>query len=333
VPHTLAHLGVQGFLGRAAAPRVDVKWIALGCVLPDLPWIVQRALRRTLGALGLVDPRHPLEVLYDLRLYAVVQASLAWCLLLALAVATLARSRSKVFGVLALGAVLHLLLDALETRWGNGVLLWAPFDWRDLDLEWFWPESIVAVLLGALGVAWVASTWRAAVDAPAAFDFRRARLALAALLAVAYLATPLLFLDAAQATGNHSIDALRAGDERGRDRTGRDVELHRAFYRHRDGVPVVRTVTEEELQVPGLELEHGARVSLRGRFVAPQRLEVEAWHQHRAGLRDAATYLGLLAVAVPWVVASRRSRRATRDSSDHPPQGSDSASPPAATRR
>ncbi len=39
MPNTLAHLAVQGLATRALLPRSDLKWIALGCVLPDLPFV------------------------------------------------------------------------------------------------------------------------------------------------------------------------------------------------------------------------------------------------------------------------------------------------------
>lgn len=323
MPNTLAHLGAQGFLqgvlGRRAGAPFDPKWIALGCVLPDLPWIWHRALRILLGQLGWLDPSSPLEALYDLRLYAIVQASLPWCLLLALAVAMIARHRAAVFGVLALGAVLHLLLDALETKWGNGVHLLAPFEWRELNLGWFWPEGWVALGLTLLGAAWVALTGRRAVSAPPELVLRGERLLLAALFATAYLSTPLLFLRAAEAGDSHSIATLRAAEIGGSgQRTGRSVELHRAYYRVRDGVPVVRTLVEEELEVPGLELQDGVRVSLRGRFVTERRLDVESWHVDQTSRRDLATYLGLAAVGAQWLVAWAVARRAQQRSSAAP---------------
>ena len=45
MPNTLAHLGVQALVTRTLLPRAELRWIALGCVIPDLPWIAQRALR------------------------------------------------------------------------------------------------------------------------------------------------------------------------------------------------------------------------------------------------------------------------------------------------
>jgi hypothetical protein len=330
LPNTLAHLGVQGFLqgslGRAARAEIDPKWIALGCVLPDVPWIWQRALRSLFAALGMLDPSAPLDALYDLRLYAIVQGSLFLCAILALGAASLAPRPGVVFGVLAFGAALHLLLDALETKWGNGVHFFAPFAWRELNFGWFWPESGAALGLTGLGVAWVAATWRSAVTTPPRLELRGARIPTAGACLAAYLLLPILFLGAAEAGNSHSIDVLR---EPPAARVGRTVELHRSFYLHRGGVPVVRTLIEEELEVPGLELEDGARVSVRGRFVAPHRLAVDEWHTHRSTRRDVATYVGLVAVAAAWLFAALRARRLGRAQ----PQGSNSSPPPRVASR
>ena len=67
MPNTLAHLGVQGFITHAAIKDAEPKWIAFGCLIPDLPWILQRAIAVLLPQ---VDG-------YELRLYAIAQASLA----------------------------------------------------------------------------------------------------------------------------------------------------------------------------------------------------------------------------------------------------------------
>ena len=54
MPNTLVHLGVQGLGNRLISTEIDLKWVFLGCIIPDLPWIV----RRTLIALA---PGHPDE--------------------------------------------------------------------------------------------------------------------------------------------------------------------------------------------------------------------------------------------------------------------------------
>ena len=88
--------------------------------------------------------------------------------------------------MLGLNALLHLLLDATEVKFGNGVHLFAPFSWRMTSFDWIAGESAVYLALtlgGALLVAWeIARPHRT----PAVFDLRPPRLAAAALLLAAY---------------------------------------------------------------------------------------------------------------------------------------------------
>ena len=131
MPNTLGHLGVQGVVTRALIRDADLKWICAGVVVPDVPWILQRALRWVL----------PVELAVDLRLYVIVQASLAWTLVLAGALALATAAPGRVFRVLSLGAVVHLVLDAAQIHWGNGVHFLAPASWRLTRFGLFWPES------------------------------------------------------------------------------------------------------------------------------------------------------------------------------------------------
>jgi hypothetical protein len=116
VPNTLVHFAVQGAASRGLWQRLDPRWIYLGCLLPDVPWI----LRRLVVGFGL-----PVDA-FDLRLYTMGLASLAGTLLLCAAVALLTAAPRLVLAVLGTGALLHLLLDATELKFGNGVHLVAP---------------------------------------------------------------------------------------------------------------------------------------------------------------------------------------------------------------
>ena len=49
-------------------------------------------------------------------------------------------------------AALHLVLDALQTKWGSGVHFFAPVSWTSTNWGLFWPESIVTYGLTTLGV-------------------------------------------------------------------------------------------------------------------------------------------------------------------------------------
>ena len=92
MPNILVHFGVQGVVTRSLMWQAEPRWIFLGCLIPDIPWILQR-----LGSTFI-----PGIDLYDLRLYAIVQASLAVSLLLCGALAQLSSRASEVFNVLAL---------------------------------------------------------------------------------------------------------------------------------------------------------------------------------------------------------------------------------------
>ena len=142
MPSTLGHIAVQGLLTRPAFPRLAARWILLGAVLPDLPWILKRI---TLVAIPSIDP-------YDARLYFLIQASLVFCLLLAGALAALSRRPRLVFSCLAVSSLLHLLTDATQIKWGVGVHLLAPVSWEPLKLGLFWPESLPSILLTLVGL-------------------------------------------------------------------------------------------------------------------------------------------------------------------------------------
>ena len=92
MPNTLAHLGVQSFTTRNIIRNADIKWIYLGCIIPDMPWIIQRLVRYA----------NPDIDMYDLRLYAIVQASLLFCILLSLAFATISKYFWKTFIILSI---------------------------------------------------------------------------------------------------------------------------------------------------------------------------------------------------------------------------------------
>ena len=92
MPNTLAHFGIQGVVGGALLRSADAKWVFLGCVIPDVPWILQRVVRTVVNG---VDP-------YDLRLYAIAQASFVGCLFLCGVFSAVSDKPRKVFTILTL---------------------------------------------------------------------------------------------------------------------------------------------------------------------------------------------------------------------------------------
>ena len=144
MPNVFAHLGVGAAVTRLVIPDADAKWIFLGCVIPDVPWILQRVV----STLGLaLNP-------YDIRLYFVVQASLAGSLLLAATLAAISSAPRRVFTVLALNVLVHLLLDACQTKWGNGIHILAPISWQVWKRSsGFFSKSFMTIRANSFGVS------------------------------------------------------------------------------------------------------------------------------------------------------------------------------------
>lgn len=300
MPNTLAHFGVQGVATRLLFRRAAAKWIFLGAVVPDLPWILQRTLATLLPTIDR----------YDLRLFAIVQSSLAFCLLLCGAVALATATPYRVFGILGLNSFLHLAFDALQTKWANGAHLLAPFSWKLWNSGYFWPESLVNAALTALGVAWLGWEWRRSWREPGRPSSivstpSGARRAGAGILLLAYCAAPGAFVNGPYAEDNHSIRILRERDAR----PGRPVEFDRNLYLAREGGAVLRTFAGEELEVTGELPTRTGIVSVRATFVTPERIEIHEYHRHLAWIRDLASYVGLAVVGGVWVAVWKRHDR------------------------
>jgi hypothetical protein len=285
VPNTLVHFAAQGPASRGLFRGLDPRWIYLGCLLPDVPWI----LRRAVVGFGL-----PVDT-YDLRLYGMAQASLAGTLLLCAALAVATRAPRLVFGVLGVNALLHLLLDATEIKWGNGVHLLAPFSWRMTSFNLVSGEAMVVLVLtlaGAVLVGWEIARWR-----PPAIrlDPRPKRLAASAALLAAYLLVPLPFLRAVEASDSYSVRTLREVSAR----PGRIVGLDRTRFVATPEGGLVEMWNGERVRLTGPVPDHDAGISLYGTFLEPDLLRVDSYVVHRVG-RDWASYLALVLLAILW---------------------------------
>jgi len=287
MPNTLAHLGLSGLATRGLCRDADLRWVYVGAIVPDLPWILQRALRFFFSALN------PL----DLRLYVIVQATLVFSLILSACFALLSSAPRKTFFILAFGVFFHLILDAFQIKWANGVHLLAPLDWDLFQLALFWPESWPTYFVTGLGLSYVAFTWRKTISEPLPFSLSSARRLYGALaLFVVYLLLPFSLMDASEANDNHFVQTLRHLESR----TGKPIAFDRAYYEHASPAGKLRISTGEKLDVVGLNVAYSARVSVRGRFLDPKTIQVDAYHVHLPHFRDNASYLGLGLIALIW---------------------------------
>ena len=293
MPNALAHMGVGRITGRALFQDADDKWLYFGCILPDMPWILQRVvtgLRLGVDAL-------------DLRLYVIVQASFFFCLILSLSLALLSQRSLRIFLLLAVSSLGHLLLDATQLKWANGVQLWAPFSWRLVHFGFYWPESMVTYLLSAFGLIVVVMNWTAGWEKPVFVPWPPVRwrwLASAGLLGV-YLVLPLLLMTGPEAADNHYVATLRHRDAR----PGRPIAFDRCQYNAATGT--IHIFTGETLHVTGFKWPAATRVSIRGRFVTADRVAVWAFHVH-SPFRDLASFLGLALIGVLWFAAVSNKR-------------------------
>ncbi|MBU1694022.1 MAG: hypothetical protein KKC51_08670 [Verrucomicrobia bacterium] len=299
MPSTLVHWGVQGLASRALFRKADLKWVFLGLVLPDVPWIVQRVIRFLPFA---PDP-------YSLKLYGLVQSSLAFCLLLAVALAALSVSFWRTSALLAFNAWAHLLMDALEQKGGNGVFLFAPMSWRMTDWNVLPAEGWFIILLTGFGLVYGLWSWRhQAVGPPGTINPRgHLRLAVAAAGILSYVLLPLAFLHGPLEADAFSIRTLK--DIPGR--PSRAAAFDRALFLPGDGGRL-RLFTGEILRVEGIPLDRKRLVTVSGVFLAPDRFRADQWTAHTPGFRDTATGLGLAFGAALWLHAGVRGARRRR---------------------
>ena len=285
MPNVLAHIGAQTIASRAVSGRADVRWIFIGCLLPDIPWIFHR----------IIVSLAPGSDVYDLRLYAVIQSSLFLSLILAGALSALARSPFLVMGILGTNCLLHLLLDGLQTKWGNGVQLFAPLSWKLWNAGLFWPEDGMSYVLTATGLGVMVWCLLRGVSGEAMLvppSWRRYGMAIMGF--GLYVALPPVFFGVAEAADVHSVNTLRQIEQR----PGSVFKSDRWAYKYRSGQATLRTFTGEHLRVLNPMLERDAILSVQGVFVGNKSVELQQIHEHLRGVRDLASVTGLLLVAV-----------------------------------
>jgi len=251
-------------------------WVIIACIIPDLPWIVLTCLL-------------PLEVFnpYDLRLYCTAQASLLLCLFFSAALAFCTKQTGKIFTVLAVNCLFHLVLDALEIKWGNGVHLIAPFSWTMLHNGTLWPEHPLTLGFSLLGFLYLLGNWRSCVAFSTQLQLPgRAKAAIGLLFFICYLLAPLFFLHQLEEANTYNIHTLRMKDQR----PGKAIEFDRVHYFAEQ--QTLQTFAGERIMVIGSQPEKSGRVSFRGHFLTPTSFASSSHHYHR-DQRDLATLLGL----------------------------------------
>lgn len=275
MPNTLCHFGTQLPFFALSTQTSRPLWVVIACIIPDLPWMAVKLL----VPLRFVDP-------YQLRLYCTGQASLFCCLLLAAALACCTAHRLQVFTVLAVNCLLHLLLDTVEIKWGNGVHLFLPFSTRMLQGDVLWPEHSLILVFSGLGLALLLVLARKPPPRPIAALPEKKWALTAVLLLTCYLGAPLALMSPLERADAYFLHTLGNIEQR----TGKTMAFDRVHFFADSST--LRTFAGEHIVVTGKVPQASGRVSFRGRFQSPGLFQSEEHHYHRDG-RDLATLIGL----------------------------------------
>ena len=283
MPNTLAHIGIQTPLTRLGLHKAPLQWIVIGCIIPDIPWIIQRIFTFLPG----IDP-------LNLRLYAVTQASLAYCLLLSLALALLTRNSKQIFLILATNSLLHLLFDASQIKWGNGVNLLVPLSWHTTNFGLFWPEHFSRYLFAFMGVIVFLLLWHKAIHNDLMLQRpNRAQASCITACLIFYFASPIPLLGIAHDANTHYSKTLSDT----KTRTGKKIEIDRAWYSATTNT--LECYMGKDLKVTKPPISHSAIISIRGHFLDEKTIELQDSHVHQT-FRDYASYAGLLLTLLLW---------------------------------
>jgi hypothetical protein len=287
LPNTLAHLGVAGVATRSVITAADFKWIYLGAIIPDLPWIFQR-----LGQVFLLNVN-----LYDLRLYVIIQSTLFFTLILSFALASFSKEYFKTFLILAFGSLIHLLLDSLQEKWANGVILFAPFNWGLFNLDLFWPESLPTYLITLLGLIYYIIFFKKGIDAPLNLELLNfKRWFMTVIFLLIFFLLPLFLLEQPLEANNHYVKTLRNISER----PGKYFEIDRRSYRYENGIGIINTFADEDIILKNIDLETAEVISVKAKFIDEKTAYVLDYNVHSAAFRDGSSYAGLLMILIFW---------------------------------
>ena len=286
MPNTLVHLGVQSVSTKALFRDADFKWIAIGCIIPDVPWIIQRII--LIGQIG-IDP-------FDLRQYVTVQASLFCCFILCGFMALLAASSARIFLLLATNSLIHLFLDAMQVKWANGVHFFAPFSWHLTSFDLVLPDHRIIYAFTAAGFVALVYFGTRDWEKNVVLTLNRSKYATAAALLVIYCILPFWLRFGPYQADNHYVVTLRNVEER----PGRYLELDRSIYRSSDNT--VEIFSGERIKVTGDHPSQDAILSVKGYFSDRNTLHVSSFYIHSL-LRDASSKIALIGVLLIWLMA------------------------------
>ena len=277
--HSALQAGVFGVLG------LSLTAVFAGCIIPDIPWIVRRA--------SLWISADPIEF----EAYFLAQASLFYCALPCLGLGLMFKHWQKFALTAWLGCAIHLGLDSLQDKWGNGVHLLAPLDWTHFQIGWFSLESDLIMVLTAAGIVPFFMVRKAVEDSKQVL-VAPGRITAIVVVSMLYFATPGLFYESIVSSNSRYLQTLE-----NENRIGKALVLDREPVTRNGNDWQIVTHTREPLRIlnPSESLTTGT-FSMRGEFVEQNVIQVKALKQH-SGFRDIASYLGV-ALVFCWMAST-----------------------------
>ena len=216
---------------------------------------------------------------------------------MSLALSLFSKRPALVLAILSCNSLFHLILDGLQIKWANGVNLLAPVVWEVKNFGLVWPESFLIYLLTGLGLGYalyvIFQKSRIKIDLVLNIAWQRL---LGVLLLVVYFLLPLYYMQDIEAADSHYVHTLRDEDNR----NGKEVEFDRNVFTKGESGNTIQTFAGEEIVLVGDMAGSEGAVSLKGRFVDGNTIEVHDVHYHKVLLRDIPSYIGLVLLVVLW---------------------------------
>lgn len=284
MPNTLVHIGINGFLTKSISKKYNLFWIYMGSIIPDIPWISKKFLEFFIPQING----------YDLQAYLIIQSTLFFSLILSFAISLFSKNLFRTLLILSLGSVLHLLADSIETKWANGVHLFAPLNWNLLNFGIIWPGNFIIHLLGFLGIAFFVWNWRESKNFYPDFLINKSRFLYFIIILLFYIFLPLLFTNKVFHSDNHFIQTLKNQNSR----IGKYVELDRKtiFFDENSGNYYFKSFNKDIIELTNIGKLNSDKVSVKGKFIKNNLIEVIEYKESLGILRDGASYIGLFLI-------------------------------------
>jgi len=293
MPNTLAHIGVQLPLSRFVSWKIDPRWIALGLLIPDLPWIYQRILKTAAPGLSHID----------IRAYMVVLSVPVFCFLLAGSVSLLFRGSKWIFLTLAFQILFHLILDSLQEKGGVGVFLLGPFNWNYSSWPIFSMDGWVSGLMtlnGAITTFLILAGKIRYNEIHIQPPVQKWRYFASAILLLAYALGPMWLTKGAIEANVHDLKLWSGAIPR----TGMQVHFDRAQYEPGETMgigSISDTFKSGAVKIEGIQIDHPALISTVATFRDESTLITSSYVVHPKGRRFWYSISGLACVLFIWV--------------------------------